>query len=147
MNKNEILSRLSAFPYDPKEYWLVAGAAMVLYAFREETADIDLGCSLPLADRLEADGFLYRFTPDGNRWFRFGEHIEIFENWLVDGVTTVGDLQVITPEGLIAMKERLGREKDIRDVKRIREALARQITEGQGKNESRFIGGENHDNR
>ena len=30
MNRQEILDRLSAFPYDRGEYWIVAGAAFTL---------------------------------------------------------------------------------------------------------------------
>lgn len=56
MDKREILNCLSEFPYDRNEYWVITGGAMVLYDIREQTADIDLGCSERLADRLEADG-------------------------------------------------------------------------------------------
>ena len=67
MNRAEILRRLKELPFDPAEYWLLAGGAMVLYGFREETADLDLGCSAALADRLERAGCLCRRTEDGKR--------------------------------------------------------------------------------
>ena len=54
MDRQEILNQLRAFPYDRNEYWVVTGAAMVLYGFKEQTGDIDLGCSKKLADLLEA---------------------------------------------------------------------------------------------
>ena len=120
MNRQEILDRLSAFPYDRGEYWIVAGAAMVVRGFREQTADIDLGCSRKMADRLEADGRLYRRTADGKRWFRSGDSIEIFEDWLRDSVETVGGFQTVSLQGLIEMKRELGREKDLKDIKLIR---------------------------
>ena len=50
MNKHEIMETIRSFPYDPKDYWVVAGAAMVLYGFREEASDIDLGCTTEMAD-------------------------------------------------------------------------------------------------
>ena len=56
MNRQEILDRLKAFPYDRNEYWIVAGSAMVIYGIRDETGDIDLGCSARMADLLESDG-------------------------------------------------------------------------------------------
>lgn len=120
MNRQEILTELRAFPYDRSEYWVVTGGAMVLYGIRENTGDIDLGCTGALADRLEADGYPYRLTDDGKRWFRYGEHIEIFEEWLYDRTEPIDGFRVISPEGLIEMKTVLGREKDLRDIARIR---------------------------
>ena len=39
-----------------KNRWMITGSAMVLYGIREQTHDIDLGCTKQLADRLEAEG-------------------------------------------------------------------------------------------
>ena len=125
MNKQDIIEKLNAFPYDKKDYWVITGGAMVLYGFREETHDIDLGCTSSLADQLEADGFLYKVTADGNRWFKIGQDIEAFENWLSDTVVSVEDIPVISIPGLIEMKQRLGREKDLRDIGLINSYLER----------------------
>ncbi len=127
MKKNDVLDALRAFPYDKGEYWLITGGAMVAYGFREETGDVDLGCTSPLADRLEADGYLYKTLPDGRRQFRYGEDIEIFENWLCDGTAEIEGFRVVTPKGLIEMKRALGREKDLRDIALIEAALAREL--------------------
>ena len=75
MDKREILNCLSEFPYDRNEYWVITGGAMVLYDIREQTADIDLGCSERLADRLEADGCLFRRTEHGKRWFEMKQEL------------------------------------------------------------------------
>ncbi len=120
MNKREILNSLSAFPYDRNEFWVITGGATVLYDIREQTADIDLGCSGRLADLLEADGYLFRRMENGRRWFKYGEHIELFEGWLRDTVETVNGFSVISLKGLIEMKQELGRDKDKRDIERIK---------------------------
>lgn len=120
MNRQEIVAELNAFPYDRAGYWIVAGGAMALYGVRAETGDIDLGCTRALADRLAADGYPYRLTDDGRRWFRYSERIEIFEKWLYDRTETIDGFRVISLEGLIEMKTTLGREKDLRDIARIR---------------------------
>ena len=127
MDRQKIIEALSAFPYDRGEYWVVTGAAMVLYGIRAETGDIDLGCSKALADRLEADGFLCGRRDNGKRRFRYGTEIEIFEEWLCDRTETVEGFRVISPEGLIEMKTALGREKDLRDI-----ALIRSFQTGKG---------------
>ena len=116
MRKPDIIEKLRAFPYDPSEYWVITGGAMVLYGIRAETSDIDLGCTSNMADQLEAAGYLYQKTSDGNRWFKIGSDIEVFENWVNDTVALIDGIPVISIPGLITMKQRLGREKDIRDI-------------------------------
>ena len=125
MDREEIRERLRAFPYDQSGYWLAAGGAMVWHGLREQTADIDLGCSTALAERLEADGFLIGRTEDGQRRFRCGELVEVFENWLCGGVETLDGLPVVTLQGLLEMKRALGREKDRQDIERILARLDR----------------------
>ena len=124
MNREEILARLRALPWDPGDYWVVTGGAMVLYGLRERTHDIDLGCTVKLADELEAQGCLHQITPDGNRWFKLNGELEVFENWLCDRVVSVDGVPVISLRGLLEMKLALGREKDLRDAALIRERLA-----------------------
>lgn len=125
MNKWEILNCLSEFPYDRNEYWVITGGAMVLYGMREQTTDIDLGCSKRLADQLEADGCMLRRTDDGKRWFKYGENIEIFEEWLMDSIETVCGFNVVSIKGLIKMKQELGRDKDKKDVELLKAFLKR----------------------
>ena len=52
MNKQDIISRLKDFPYSREEYWVITGSAMVLYGIREQTHDIDMGCTSAMADKL-----------------------------------------------------------------------------------------------
>ena len=123
MDRQEILATLDAFPYDRGGYWVITGAAMVLYGIRDQAVDIDLGCTAELADRLEADGLPLRRTGDGKRWFRYGDSIEIFEEWLQDTVVTADGFPVVSLRGLIGMKQELGREKDLKDIEMIRAYL------------------------
>ena len=125
MKKDEIIAKLSAFPYDRRAYWVVTGAAMVLYGIRDEASDIDMGCTAEMADRLEADGYLYRVKPDGTRWFKIGGDMEAFENWVYDSVVITEGVQVISLTGLREMKRKIGREKDLRDIRLIDEYIAR----------------------
>lgn len=119
MNKNEILELLFQFPYSRDDYWLITGSAMVLYGIKEQTSDIDMGCSTVMADQLEKAGYSYEITESGNRWFKYDDKIEIFENWINDTVTEIDGIPVITLQGLLEMKQELGREKDKNDIKQI----------------------------
>lgn len=123
MERADILARLRALPYDPSEYWVITGGAMVLYGLRERTHDIDLGCTPRLADLLQAEGNSPKITADGNRWFQLSEDLEVFENWLYDQVVPVDGVPVISLAGLLAMKQALGREKDQRDIRLIQSRL------------------------
>ena len=68
MNKQEIIENLSLFPYSRDDYWIITGAAMVLYGIREQTSDIDIGCTTSMANQLEQAGYSYKITESGNRW-------------------------------------------------------------------------------
>ncbi len=124
MDRAELIGRLRRLPYDPADYWLVAGGAMVLYGLREETADIDLGCSGALAERLAAEGCPVKRMPDGRRAFQPEAQLELFEGWLSDRVVTVEGIPVVSLRGLLEMKRALGREKDLRDAACIEAFLA-----------------------
>lgn len=123
MNRNDIIEKLKMFPYDSKDYWVITGAAMVLYGIREVTHDIDMGCTADMADKLEKAGYLYKITSDGNRRFKIGDDIEVFENWLFGKVVSVEGIPVISIKGLMEMKQKLGREKDKRDIRLIEEYI------------------------
>ena len=123
MNKQDIINRLNKFPYSKDEYWVITGSAMVLYGIRDITHDIDMGCSSIMADQLEKDGYVPTLTESGNRKFKIGEDIEIFENWKFGSITRIDDIPVISLKGLIEMKEDLGREKDFRDILLIKDFM------------------------
>ena len=117
MNRADIMEKLHALNWPPEDYWVVAGAAMVLYGLRAVTRDIDLGCTTARADTLEAAGVPFRQMDDGSgRWFTLDGEIEVFENWLCDRAELVEGVPVISLQGLRQMKAALGREKDRRDM-------------------------------
>ncbi len=123
-DKQSLIRRLKELPFSVREYWVVGGGAMVLYNFRPLTHDIDLGCTSILADKLERQGFPVSICGDGTRKIAYSEDIEIFENWLEGSVVSVDEVPVVSVDGLIEMKRKLGRKKDFADI-----ALIRRLTE------------------
>ena len=123
MNRNELLRRLDELNYDKNEYWLVAGGAMVFYGFRDETGDIDLGCTKKMADELEAAGCPVKRLADGTRKLSPAPDVEIFEDWIVGQPEKHDGVPVVSVKGLIEMKRALGREKDLRDIRLIEERI------------------------
>lgn len=121
LDKKQIIARLEELHLDDTKYWVITGGAMVLYGLREQTSDIDLGCTSDLADLLQQEGFPVERMPDGTRKIVVAEDVEIFENWLEDKVERFEGVPVISIQGLIEMKRALGREKDFRDIQLILE--------------------------
>ena len=121
LDKKQIIARLEELHLDDTKYWLITGGAMALYGLREQTSDIDLGCTSDLADLLQQEGFPVERMPDGTRKIVVAEDVEIFENWLEDKVERFEGVPVISIQGLIEMKRALGREKDFRDIQLILE--------------------------
>lgn len=124
-DKQSLIQRIRELPFPEKEYWVVAGGAMVLHGFRPQTHDIDLGCSTFLADQLERQGYPVSRCDDGTRKISYSEDIEIFENWLEGTVEMIGGIPVVSVDGLIEMKRKLGREKDLADIALIKKAVRR----------------------
>ena len=106
LDKLEIIHLLKEAAFDSREYWVTSGAAMVLYGIRDRTRDIDLGCTSQMADKLEKEGYSA-------------------ENWLEDRAVLLEGLPVVSLDGLIRMKETLGREKDRQDILLINEYRTR----------------------
>lgn len=96
LNKEEIVRLLKDAALDANEYWVTSGAAMVLYGIR-----------------------------DGSRKMVFSETVELFENWIEDEVVLLEGLPVVSINGMVRMKEKLGREKDLKDIILIKEYLAK----------------------
>lgn len=115
-DKSSLLQRLRDLPFPESEYWVVAGSAMVLHGFRAQTRDIDLGCTTLLADQLEQQGYIVSRCEDGTRRIKYSGDVEIFENWIEGTVETVSGVPVVCVDGLIQMKTKLGREKDLADI-------------------------------
>ena len=115
-DKCSLIQQLQELPFPEKEYWAVAGAAMVLHGFRTQTHDIDLGCSTSLADILEQQGYVVSRCEDGTRKIKYSESVEIFENWIEGAVEIISGVPVVGVDGLIRMKKKLGREKDLADI-------------------------------
>lgn len=115
-DKYSLLERLQELSFSEKEYWVVAGGAMVLHGFCPQTHDIDLGCSTLLADKLEQQGYAVTRCEDGTRRISYSENVEIFENWIEGTVEIISGVPVVCVDGLIQMKKKLGREKDLADI-------------------------------
>lgn len=122
-DKKTLLEKLEQMGLDRSQYWLITGGAMVLYGAKGQTADIDLGCTSQLADQLQQEGCAVERMPDGTRRIVYDGQVELFEDWLEDQIVLWEGVPVISRKGLVAMKRKLGREKDFRDIELLQRAF------------------------
>lgn len=122
-DKDKIIAVLKDTCFEVDHYWVVAGAAMVLHGVKAYTRDIDLGCDCILADQLQQLGYKTEIFDDGSRKIQYSSDIEIFEDWREGELEVIGGIPVVSLEGIVMMKQQLGREKDMEDIRLIREYI------------------------
>ena len=125
MDRAEFINRLKIAGFDDTEYVVTAGGAMLLHGIRHTTRDIDLSCSAKLADELESRGFKTSTLENGRRRIELAEDFEIYEESSLPEFVVIDDIPTMTIDAIIAMKKRLGREKDFRDLELIEKQLTR----------------------
>ncbi len=123
MKAEDIRRRLAELDLDTNEYRINAGGAMVLYGLREETHDLDIWCTKKLGDAL-AQRCEAQTLPDGTRRFVPAPDVEIYENMLPGKTVFLNGIPVAPLEDVLALKRRLNREKDQRDIAVLEAAIA-----------------------
>lgn len=126
LKRTDIINLLNQTDFNPSEYYLSFGAALVMYGVRAETDDIDMGCSKELADRLESEGYKTVLMENGKRNIKYSEKIDIYEDWSEGEIVIIDNIPVLSIQGVLAMKKRFNREKDKRDIALIEEYLRNQ---------------------
>ena len=116
LNKQEITEILKVKSYPINEYWVTAGAGLVMHGVKPAANDIDMGCSSLLADILIQDGAKWSCLDDGNRKIEPLTGIELFENWNVDRITLIGGIPVASLSSIRKQKAELNRAKDRDDI-------------------------------
>lgn len=123
MKAEDIRRRLAELALDTNEYRINAGGAMVLHGLREETHDLDIWCTKKLGDAL-AQRCEAQTLPDGTRRFVPAPDVEIYENMLPGKTVFLNGIPVAPLEDVLALKRRLNREKDQRDIAVLEAAIA-----------------------
>ena len=68
-------------------------------------------------------GYKTEIFDDGSRKIQYSPDIEIFEDWREGELEVIDGIPVVSLEGIIMMKQHLGREKDMEDIRLIREYI------------------------
>ncbi len=119
LDKKAIREQIEKLGWCQSNYWLIAGAAMVLHGAKDLTHDIDMGITTAWADELIRAGA--RWSGEvGTRKIELDDDIELFENGRVGEIEWVDGVPVLCLDGILEMKIRRGRPKDARDIALIR---------------------------
>ncbi len=110
------------------EYWITAGAGLVIHGVKETTRDIDLGCTTHLVELFLKKGCKYIVEKDNTRIVQINDTIEILENWFVDEIVVIDGLPVGSLESIKKQKVQLEREKDIKDIKIIDDYIKNKVS-------------------
>lgn len=119
LRKSQIKSILENVPFPQDSYWILMGAAMVLYGIKDETNDIDMGCTDALFERIRHAGYPVTVNRMGKEKIRFSNEITIYKNWEYEDIIFIDGLPVCDINTIIKDKRNLAREKDLMDLQLI----------------------------
>ena len=83
MNKATIIEKIRGLNFNVNEFWVIAGAALVLHGLREETADIDLACTKRLFSTLLLQGYSVERNELGYRKFVWKKTLKFLTNGML----------------------------------------------------------------
>lgn len=123
LDKKDIVKLVKELNLPQNEYWITAGSGLVMHNIKDTTRDIDLGCTTELANYFIDHGCKFEYDSDGTRIVKVNSNVEAFENWFVDEIENMNGISVASILSIRKQKEKLRREKDLQDIKRIDDFL------------------------
>ena len=115
MKKQEFVDKLNSFGFPRNEYVILSGGSLLLRGLREETADFDLSASEALVKSLD----LKNCPKDEVGCYVPFEDVQMKPDMERRNFDVVEGFQCQTLEDILALKRRLMRPKDIKDIEAI----------------------------
>ena len=115
MKKQEFVDKLNSFGFPRNEYVILSGGSLLLRGLREETADFDLSASEALVQSLD----LKNCPKDEVGCYVPFEDVQMKPDMERRNFDVVEGFQCQTLEDILALKRRLMRPKDIKDIEAI----------------------------
>ena len=135
MSKDEILNILNNYNFDKSKYILLSGAALTLYGIKDKTNDIDIAISKDYFKCLlnNYNSKLSYYNKDTNaNIYEIDNIIEFSTNFYQENYNNkdyniIDGIMVQSLSSIIKLKQRLKREKDLKDLKLIYEYISQNI--------------------
>lgn len=115
LDRVEIIRLTKKLNLPKGDYWVTAGAGLVLHGVKDRAADIDIGCTTKVFDSLPKEA-AFGLSSDGTRRAELGGVFEFFENWSVHEVVEIDGVCVASQQSIKKQKAALGRPKDFEDI-------------------------------
>lgn len=121
MIKSEIIEKVKDLFVNAnnKEYWLITGAAMVMYGIKTQTFDIDVGCTKEFFQDLQNKGYSVIKKDGYPDRIQIDTYVEVLEGLEVTTIEYIEGIPVSAIADIIEFKKKLNREKDKEDLLRI----------------------------
>ncbi len=126
LNKQEIIDILKKYAFDKSEYIVLSTGALVMHQIKDKAHDIDLAVSPTLYDKLVEKynpKCSYKRVIDGVEFKMYS--FDVFDFGMsyydLDNVDFIDGIPVQNVETVLKLKQSLGREKDLEDIKLIEE--------------------------
>ena len=119
MNKEEFIAKLEEIGWPREEFAILSGGSLLMRGLRETTADLDLCITKRLAEEIK----LYDSPKDEKGLYSPYENVQATDDFGRVEYDLVDGYQCETLESVLEFKRRMGRPKDLKDIKRIEEAL------------------------
>lgn len=117
MDKNTLINKVKSLAMSDGSYCVLAGGAMLFYGLREQTSDIDLHVNEQAFAHLQVTQNLVLLDAE-RRHYAIGDDIELYVTPQEDIVFIMCDgVCIQTPQAVLALKKRLNREKDQKDIR------------------------------
>ncbi|MBQ2160569.1 MAG: hypothetical protein II444_01910 [Firmicutes bacterium] len=119
MKKQEFIEKLDKFGFPRGEFVILSGGSLLLRGLREETADFDLSASEALVRSLD----LKNCPKDETGCYVPFDDVQMKADMEKRSFDVIDGYQCQTLEDILALKRRLMRPKDIKDIEAIEKYL------------------------
>jgi len=125
MKKDELLRKLEELNFPIGDYYLLSSGCLMLYGMREEIGDIDLCISEELFKSIKDK---YQLTEKNNcGFYKVNDYLEVVVNKKEDLKYDIKDgIPVEKLTTILDFKMKRNAEKDQKDIKNIKDYLAKQ---------------------
>lgn len=120
LNRDMILEILKKYNFNPQDYIVISGAALVLYGVKEYTSDIDIAVSNKLYNEiLKEHNCSFEIKINNHKVWFIDNIINFSKRYYDVEYTELFGYKVQTIDSIIDLKRNLNREKDMKDIQLI----------------------------
>lgn len=120
MNRQVFINGLEEMNLPKEEFIVLSGGSLLLRGIRKKTADYDLCVSKKLAKRIN----LYDLPKDDKGYYVPFKNCQMLDNFDEIQFDVVDGYQCETLNSVLRFKRKMGRPKDLVDIKSIKEHLS-----------------------